>query len=259
MLSTKLKLNSRFECTGEDTTKLKSEVCHEVAQCSKLSNDEFMMNLLNDQVTREFMCKPHEETMNTDSKSLLYDREGKSKSGSSSLYNDDGVEFEQLLHDICSLYSNVSEQRGETVEENSNGHHDSSDILHETGIQLDMKEEYLTTVFKHLTGIATRSDQSLPDTIRKIREAVNTQKTEFNEAMYKLNRTSSNLHPRKHDPEAEKLELRHQEMDERKKADTWMLDCALRRIIANLSTCRKKKVSLLVEAFESVSPAPLPL
>lgn len=169
------------------------------------------------------------------------------KSGCSSLYDDDGEEFEQLLHDICNLYSNVSEQRGENFEESSNGHHGPPNILQENGIQLDMEEEHLTTVFKHLTGIASKSDQSLPDKIRKIREG-----------MHKLNRKPPNLLPRKYDPEAEKLELRHQEMDERKKADTWKLDCALRKIIANLSTCRKKKVSLLVEAFESVLPVPLP-
>jgi hypothetical protein len=43
-------------------------------------------------------------------------------------------------------------------------------------------------------------------------------------------------------------------MDERKNAEDWMVDCALRQVVNKLAPARKKKVALLVEAFETVIP-----
>ncbi|KAJ6912137.1 hypothetical protein NC651_014723 [Populus alba x Populus x berolinensis] len=54
--------------------------------------------------------------------------------------------------------------------------------------------------------------------------------------------------------EAEKVHLRHQDTDERKNADEWMLDYTLQQVVAKLTPARKRKVSLLVEAFEAVTP-----
>ncbi|KAL5743804.1 hypothetical protein ACOSQ2_026920 [Xanthoceras sorbifolium] len=56
------------------------------------------------------------------------------------------------------------------------------------------------------------------------------------------------------DPETEKVYLRHQTMEERKNADEWMLDYALRQVISNLAPAQKRKVGLLVQAFETVTP-----
>ncbi|KAK1427087.1 hypothetical protein QVD17_15770 [Tagetes erecta] len=58
------------------------------------------------------------------------------------------------------------------------------------------------------------------------------------------------------DPEDEKVELRRQMMDERKKAEQWMLDYAVQHIVTKLTPTRKKRVSMLVEAFEAVVPFP---
>ncbi|KAJ6713986.1 CALMODULIN-BINDING PROTEIN-RELATED [Salix viminalis] len=58
------------------------------------------------------------------------------------------------------------------------------------------------------------------------------------------------------DPEAEKVDLRHQMMDERKNSEEWMIDYALRQTVTKLAPARKRKVALLVEAFENVLPAP---
>ncbi|CAK9170550.1 unnamed protein product [Ilex paraguariensis] len=65
-----------------------------------------------------------------------------------------------------------------------------------------------------------------------------------------------NYLPVEQDPEAEKVDLRHQMMDERKNADEWMVDYALRQTVTKLIPARKRKVALLVEAFETVLPAP---
>ncbi|XP_022993113.1 uncharacterized protein LOC111489230 isoform X2 [Cucurbita maxima] len=56
------------------------------------------------------------------------------------------------------------------------------------------------------------------------------------------------------DPEAEKVDLKHQLMDDRKNAEEWMVDYALQRTVTKLAPAKKKKVALLVEAFESVMP-----
>ncbi|KAK4794597.1 hypothetical protein SAY86_012591 [Trapa natans] len=58
------------------------------------------------------------------------------------------------------------------------------------------------------------------------------------------------------DKEAEKVDLRHQMMDERRNSEEWMIDYALRKTVTRLEPARKRKVALLVEAFEKVMPIP---
>lgn len=58
------------------------------------------------------------------------------------------------------------------------------------------------------------------------------------------------------DIEPEKVDLRHQMMDERRKAEQWMLDYAVQHIVTKLTPARKKRVAMLVEAFEAVVPLP---
>ncbi|KAG8372045.1 hypothetical protein BUALT_Bualt12G0025800 [Buddleja alternifolia] len=56
------------------------------------------------------------------------------------------------------------------------------------------------------------------------------------------------------DPEAEKVNLRPQTVDERKRSEEWMLDYALRQAVGQLAPTQKRKVGLLVKAFETVVP-----
>lgn len=74
------------------------------------------------------------------------------------------------------------------------------------------------------------------------------------EEMRKFNPKEPNFLPLVPDPEAEKVDLKHQMMDERKNAEEWMLDYALRQTVTKLAQARKRKVALLVEAFEAVAP-----
>ncbi|XP_021908518.1 uncharacterized protein LOC110822654 [Carica papaya] len=60
--------------------------------------------------------------------------------------------------------------------------------------------------------------------------------------------------PLNSDPEAEKVHLKHQSMEDRKLAEEWMLDYALQQVVSRLNPARKRKVALLVEAFETVMP-----
>ncbi|XP_023639923.1 calmodulin binding protein PICBP [Capsella rubella] len=52
----------------------------------------------------------------------------------------------------------------------------------------------------------------------------------------------------------EKVDLKHQDIDERRNSEDWMLDFALQRAVSKLAPARKRKVALLVEAFETVQP-----
>lgn len=62
--------------------------------------------------------------------------------------------------------------------------------------------------------------------------------------------------PVKLDKEEDKVDLRHQSMEEKKKAEEWMLDYAVQHIVTKLTPARKRRVSMLVEAFEAVVPLP---
>ncbi|BAT93448.1 hypothetical protein LR48_Vigan05g014000 [Vigna angularis] len=79
---------------------------------------------------------------------------------------------------------------------------------------------------------------------------------EDDDEMRKFNPKEPNFLPLVPEPEKEKVDLKHQMMDERKNSEEWMLDCALRQAVTKLAPARKKKVALLVEAFETVMPAP---
>lgn len=69
-----------------------------------------------------------------------------------------------------------------------------------------------------------------------------------------FNPRGPNFLPLQPDPEAEKVDLRHQDLDERKNSEEWMVDYALRQVVTKLGPARKRKVALLVEAFEKVIP-----
>lgn len=69
-----------------------------------------------------------------------------------------------------------------------------------------------------------------------------------------FNPRDPNFLPVQPDPEAENVDLKHQELDERKNAEEWMVDFALRQVVTKLGSARKRKVALLVEAFEKVIP-----
>ncbi|KAL5059246.1 hypothetical protein RYX36_030850 [Vicia faba] len=74
------------------------------------------------------------------------------------------------------------------------------------------------------------------------------------EKVRKFNPRGPRYLPLEPDSEAEKVELRRQDMAERKGTEEWMLDYALRQVVSKLTPVRKRKVELLVEAFETVVP-----
>ncbi|KAF7033210.1 hypothetical protein CFC21_044330 [Triticum aestivum] len=69
-----------------------------------------------------------------------------------------------------------------------------------------------------------------------------------------FNPRAPNFLPVAPDPDAEKVDLRHQMTDDRKNAEEWMVDYALRRTVNKLARAQKRKVEMLVQAFETVLP-----
>ncbi|XP_021834019.1 uncharacterized protein LOC110773806 isoform X2 [Prunus avium] len=101
----------------------------------------------------------------------------------------------------------------------------------------------------------SNSNQELPDTCN-YRRGSKFKRLSVEEEQRKYNPREPNYLPVVPDPEAEKVDLRHQMMDEKKNAEEWMLDFALQQAVTKLAPARKKKVALLVEAFEAVMPVP---
>ncbi|KAG0464679.1 hypothetical protein HPP92_018843 [Vanilla planifolia] len=60
--------------------------------------------------------------------------------------------------------------------------------------------------------------------------------------------------PTQADPKQETVNLKHQTVEERKAAEEWMIDHALRKALRRLATGKKSQVPLLVAAFETVTP-----
>ena len=63
-----------------------------------------------------------------------------------------------------------------------------------------------------------------------------------------------NFLPEEEQKENEKVDLRHQEEEDRRNSEEWMIDFALRKAVEKLDPQRRRKVELLVEAFETVLP-----
>ncbi|XP_025816418.1 calmodulin binding protein PICBP isoform X1 [Panicum hallii] len=63
-----------------------------------------------------------------------------------------------------------------------------------------------------------------------------------------------NFLPAETGPEAEKVDLRHHMVDDRRTAEEWMVDYALRKAVKKLARAQKRKVEMLVQAFETVLP-----
>ncbi|KAL2971664.1 hypothetical protein AAZX31_15G208400 [Glycine max] len=65
------------------------------------------------------------------------------------------------------------------------------------------------------------------------------------EKVRKFNPRGPRYLPLEPNSEAEKVNLRHQDMEERKGTEEWMLDYALRQVVSKLTPARKRKVELL--------------
>lgn len=97
--------------------------------------------------------------------------------------------------------------------------------------------------------------QELPDSCNSQKWTIRRKRHMKDEdELREFNPREPNYLPLVPDPEAEKVDLRQQMMDDRKNAEEWMVDYHLQQAVTKLAPARKRKVALLVEAFETVMP-----
>ncbi|ESQ40314.1 hypothetical protein EUTSA_v10012432mg [Eutrema salsugineum] len=72
-------------------------------------------------------------------------------------------------------------------------------------------------------------------------------------SMTRLSPKTPRVLPWEPDPGTEKIRLRHQEIGGKRNSEEWMLDYALRQAISTLAPSQKRKVSLLAQAFDTIS------
>ncbi|RWR74689.1 midasin [Cinnamomum micranthum f. kanehirae] len=110
-----------------------------------------------------------------------------------------------------------------------------------------------------ITNAGSNSNKPLPETVSNLKwkqNKVGKRPIENCDQLKKFNPRPPRYLLPEPDPEAEKVDLRHQMMDERKNAEEWMIDYALQKTVTKLAPARKRRVALLVEAFETVMPPP---
>ncbi|KAL1212534.1 Calmodulin binding protein PICBP [Cardamine amara subsp. amara] len=97
--------------------------------------------------------------------------------------------------------------------------------------------------------LVLKTEETLLTLLRK-----HCKREECSEDWREFNPREPNYLPISSEPSSEMVKLKHQDMDERKNAEEWMIDYALQHTISKLALERKKKVALLIEAFETILP-----
>ncbi|KAJ0809928.1 putative calcium/calmodulin-dependent protein kinase [Helianthus annuus] len=125
----------------------------------------------------------------------------------------------------------------------------SDEIISETDVKTDS------------SGKTSASVDKQPDPCVNLRDLTGVKKPceETGDDSREFNPRGPNFLPETPDPDAETVDLRHQTIDERKNAEEFMVDFALQQAVTTLAPARKKKVALLVEAFEKVMPDQAPV
>lgn len=104
---------------------------------------------------------------------------------------------------------------------------------------------------KHVGGCSEEEITKLNRIIKGNKRAISQ-----NDEQMEFNPRAPNFLPVESHPDAEKVDLRHLTLDEKKNTDEWMVDYALQQALTKLAPARKRKVALLVAAFETVTPTP---
>ncbi|KAJ8509768.1 hypothetical protein OPV22_000202 [Ensete ventricosum] len=192
----------------------------------------------------------------------------------------------EACHEECSRAPEA-----ESLQENGNGGSEDSAIDSDKAVSIDIKEDQASSLLQVRIPSADQDDdiedeeeeeddhqiQSEPevenDDLSTVGNAAlnrsidddgdpnartnTTSKRREEEETRGFNPRPPNFLPEEPDPEAEKVDLRHHMMDERKNSEEWMIDYALQQAVTKLAPARRQKVALLVEAFETVIPLPV--
>uniref|UniRef100_A0A804UBK5 Calmodulin-binding domain-containing protein n=1 Tax=Zea mays TaxID=4577 RepID=A0A804UBK5_MAIZE len=167
---------------------------------------------------------------------------------------------QQADHDDSSAYISYDDQNEcEVTACHSEGAQGESNVVQEAECT-DAKEPSIDDICGAFSGMNLKGDvyfdpaESATCPRNKLIISRRRRTPEEEEYLRGFNPRAPNFLPLELDPDAEKVDLKHQMMGERKNAEEWMIDYALRRAVTNLAPARKKKVELLVQAFETVLP-----
>ncbi|CAL0326613.1 unnamed protein product [Lupinus luteus] len=153
---------------------------------------------------------------------------------------------DNIISDECSKQSNKTER---VSGEGLNQKEEKMELENE--ITEEREQEQEETASKE----GNKSNKQLSKSWSNLRKVVLLRRfIKALEKVRKFNPRGPRYLPIEPDSEAEKVNLRSQDMLERKGTEEWMLDYALQRVVSRLTPERKRKVGLLVEAFETVMP-----
>ncbi|GFP80879.1 hypothetical protein PHJA_000231200 [Phtheirospermum japonicum] len=168
----------------------------------------------------------------------------------------DGDEDDEAEEDNTSLSNN------ETSEKNHASNNMDSGFTKSDALKLvkEAVDEILVPESqdaKEETQIGEKAEELKPKNWSKLKRLILLKRSiRALEKARKLKAKEHRLVPEMSDREPEKIDLRSQMMDERKKAEQWMVDYAVQHIVTKLTPARKRRVLMLVEAFEAVVPLP---
>lgn len=202
----------------------------------KSFSDEAQNNLFDGNSKSSIVVK--EENLDKD------EGEAKKLRISSSMYAEE--QSDPRIYKICTVENSIEEvDNMEMEDKNSDAANLSTTVNGITSPQME-------SAFFHA---GTNSTKELPDNCSNRKWTIRSKRPiKEEEELRQFNPRDPNYLPLVPDPEAEKVDLRHQMMDDRKNAEEWMIDHALQRTVNKLAPARKRKVALLVEAFETVMP-----
>ncbi|XP_006646680.3 calmodulin binding protein PICBP [Oryza brachyantha] len=153
------------------------------------------------------------------------------------------IYMDQEAEDFGACKSDISEELDAKYEDGG------GDASHESSVD-DISSAFGGMNFKDVCSDHTGAASSQ----RKRWNIARGRTSEQGKQMRPFNPRAPNFLPVEPDPEAEKVDLRHQMMGDRKNAEEWMVDYALRRTVHKLARAQKRKVEMLVQAFETVLP-----
>ncbi|KAI3682993.1 hypothetical protein L1987_83431 [Smallanthus sonchifolius] len=146
---------------------------------------------------------------------------------------------------------NEIEKQDDTVQE-CNEYEASNSLDEEPETKSDVDQTHETDINTNPFG---ETSDELQEPGINLRDLTGRKKSseEADDELLEFNPWGPNFLPETPDPDAETVDLRHQTMDERKNAEEWMVDFALQQAVTTLAPARKRKVALLVEAFEKLA------
>ncbi|RAL45185.1 hypothetical protein DM860_014595 [Cuscuta australis] len=245
--------NSSISCLGSDFKGCDNQPATHNEDEKETTQTRF---LVSDELTEEEICKdfsvPYEEKVILQEDDVMTPmqenhQESKDPHGKNAVPNQ------------CDTTSSESEEatQDESIETSEDGIQKPPENVSDQQIY-NVENEWSSNIKTQKTSKVPEEQNAgieVPPSLRRTSRGHNRLLIEEDEPR-DFNPRGPNFLPLKPVPEAESVDLKHQMMNERKNSEEWMIDYALQQAVSKLGPVRRKKVALLVEAFETISPIP---